>query len=184
MICTTSSRPKARTGRASTRSGRNSATSSSSGSASPSRPTTTTCSTRSWGPGGAERGRSRSCQNDKPRRGGGCFFETVEVRDYALPGLLELLLQVVVRFRRSGGALVLVGNHDLDLARVHRGRLVEEGGDQSGPEDDDADHDELQHHPRDRTPVDRGALHFLGRDPAQVEERKAERGMHERGVKS
>src|SRR3977135_3340305 len=182
MICTTSSRPKARTGRASTRSGRNSATSSSSGSASPSRPTTTTCSTRSWGPGGAERGRSRSCQNDG--RGGVCFFETVEVRDYALPGLLELLLQVVVRFRRSGGALVLVGNHDLDLARVHRGRLVEEGGDQSGPEDDDADHDELQHHPRDRTPVDRGALHFLGRDPAQVEERKAERGMHERGVKS
>ena len=41
---------------------------------------------------------------------------------------------------------------------------------------------ELQHHERDRAPVDVRALHFLGRDAAQVEEREAEGRVHERGL--
>src|SRR4029077_15294405 len=49
------------------------------------------------------------CQKANPATAG-FAFGAVELRDFALPGLLELLLQVVVRLRRSGGAPVLVRN--------------------------------------------------------------------------
>src|SRR5262245_20793521 len=79
----------------------------------------------------------------------------------------ELLLQSLVRggwnvvLARIGSGRIVSRllrlrrrQDDLDLARVDRGRLVEEGSDQAGPRDHDCDHDQLQRHPGDGAPVD------------------------------
>src|SRR5262245_47236541 len=156
---------------------RSSATSSSCGSASPRTPTTTTPSRRR-----PER-RSRSAKEPgqkTPLRRGFCFC--------LLPA--ELLLEIVggrggiagLAVGRRRRLLLLRRDDDLDLVGVDVRPLVEEGGHELRECDHDADHDELQHHPGDRAPVDVRALHFLGRDAAQVEEGEAERRMHERGL--
>src|SRR5262252_764056 len=171
---TTSSPPRARTGSASTRIGRSSATSSSCGSASPRTPTTTSRSPR------------RSALRRRWERRNRLFplRETPLRRGFLFSA--ELLLEVVRRRGLAGGPedrrrglVFLRRDDDLDLVGIHARAFVEEGRDELRERDHDADHDELQRHPRDRAPVDLRAPHLLRRDAAQVEEREAERRVHE-----
>src|SRR6478736_2206294 len=71
---------------------------------------------------------------------------------------------------------------DLDLAQVDVEWLVEQRRHHDREGDHDRHHDRLQADPGQRAPIDVGALHFLGRDAAQIEQRKAERRMQERGL--
>ena len=58
-------------------------------------------------------------------------------------------------------------------------RLLDPVGHGARPEDQDHHQDHLQHDPGDRAPVDVGALDRRRRDAAQIEQREAERRMHE-----
>src|SRR6478735_5567726 len=69
---------------------------------------------------------------------------------------------------------------DLDLAQVDVERLVEQRRHHDREGDHDRHHDRLQADPGQRPPIDVGALYFLGRDAAQIEQREAERRMQER----
>ena len=70
----------------------------------------------------------------------------------------------------------------LDRGLVEHRMLADPVGHRLRPEDQHPDEQELQADPGDRAPVDVAALHLRRRDAAQVEEREAERRMHERGL--
>src|SRR5262245_7821895 len=72
------------------------------------------------------------------------------------------------------------GDLDVDLARVDLCGALQQPGHQKRERYDEGNHDQLQADPWKSSPVNVRALDFLGSDPTQVEQGKAEWRMHER----